>query len=77
MDHSADRSGGSATTLRERLLMSVVLDDAMVGALDQAAARFDAQGDGEGARLLGEATRRHRVGLIKHRARMAARGLDV
>lgn len=77
MPRSRDPHHDAAETLRSRIALSLALDDAVAAELASGAATLTARGDHDGARPLVEAARRHRVGAIKHRALMSAKGIDV
>ena len=66
-----------ADKLRDRIALSLVLDDTLAAELTRKAEALEANGDHEGARALIAAARRHRVGAIKQRALLSASGIAV
>lgn len=63
--------------LRGRVAASVAFEEAVMAILAQGAANLRTMGDHHAAAETDAAIRRHRVGLIKHRAIMGAHGIDV
>lgn len=66
---------GFAEKLRDRISLSLAVDDTLASELSRRADALASAGDHEGARAIVEAVRRHRVGAVKHRALMSAKGL--
>ena len=63
--------------LRGRVAASVAFEEAVIAVLAQGAVNLRSTGDHQAAAETDAVIRRHRVGLIKHRAIMGAHGIDV
>lgn len=68
---------GFAEKLRDRISLSLAFDDTLASELSRKADALAASGDHDGARAIIEAVRTHRIGALKHRALMSAKGVKV